>query len=370
MSRARLGVGIIGVQPGRSWAARSHVPALRHLADDFDIVGIANRTHDSSRCAANELGLARAFRSVAELIEARDVDIVTVAVRVPFHFELVRAAILAGKHVYCEWPLGNGVAEAEAMTALARDKGIVAVVGTQARVAPEILRVRKLISEGFIGELLSTSMIARGGNGGGTLANSSNAYLLDPRNGATMLTIPIGHTLAAMRDTLGGFKDLWATAATRRPHVKVIDTNETLLNRSPDQIVIGGTLAGGAVASIHYRGGLEADGRGLVWDINGTEGDIRVAGLSGHTQMVALQISGARSGSRKFHRLDAPQSNARNWPEDVAVGNVARLYALMAHDIRRGTRHAPAFGDGLVIHQTLDAIGRSAETGKRIAVEH
>jgi len=46
--------------------------------------------------------------------------------------EIAKAAIGAGKHVYCEWPLGNGLAEAEEMAALARTKGVLGVVGTQA----------------------------------------------------------------------------------------------------------------------------------------------------------------------------------------------------------------------------------------------
>ena len=137
---------------------------------------------------------------------APEVDIVTVAVKVPPHLEIVRAAIGAGKHVYCEWPLGNGLAEAREMAALAQAKGVLGVVGTQAHVAPGIEYLRDLIADGFVGDVLSTTLVARGGalQGGGSIPDQKTwAYLLERSNGATLLTIPLGHTLAALRDVFG-----------------------------------------------------------------------------------------------------------------------------------------------------------------------
>lgn len=73
----------------------------------------------------------------------------------------MKAAIEAGKHVYCEWPLGYGLAEAEEMAARARAKGIKDVVETR-RIAPEIEYLKHLIADGFVGKVLSTTLIARG----------------------------------------------------------------------------------------------------------------------------------------------------------------------------------------------------------------
>src|SRR5262249_43005181 len=153
MTRQRFRVGIVGLQPGRSWAARAHVPALRALSESFEIVGVANTSLLSAEKAAAATGLPRAFAHVGALVAAPDVDIVAVTVKVPHHLAIVQAAIEAGKHVYCEWPLGNGLAEAETLASLARSKGVLGVVGTQARVAPEIQHLRQLIADGFVGEV-------------------------------------------------------------------------------------------------------------------------------------------------------------------------------------------------------------------------
>jgi predicted dehydrogenase len=368
MPGQRFKVGIVGLQPGRSWAARAHIPALRALSLTFEIVGVANTSRASAEAAAAATGLPRAFADVAELIAAPEVDIVTVTVKVPPHREIVKAAIEAGKHVYCEWPLGNGLAEAEELAALARAKGVLGVVGTQARVAPEIEYLSHLIADGFVGEVLSTTLVARGGGWGGSIAEKKvSAYLLDRANGATMLTIPVGHTLAALRDVLGDVAEVSAVLATRRTTALAADTGETLPVSAPDQVLVSGVLASGAPVSIHYRGGTARDGDALFWEINGTEGDIRVSGPSGHTQMVQLSLKGARREEKTFRPLEVPASYRTGWPEDVVPGNVARVYARMARDLREGTRSAPSFEDAVAVHRVIAAIERAAESGSRTA---
>jgi predicted dehydrogenase len=368
MSKQRFGVGIVGVEPDRSWAARSHIPALRALSESFEIIGVANTSKASAAAAAAATGLPRAFADVAELVAAPEIDIVTVAVKVPPHLEIVRAAIGANKHVYCEWPLGNGLAEAEEMAALARAKGVLGVAGTQARVAPEIEYLRHLIADGFVGDVLSTTLVAHGGalQGGGSIPDKKTwAYLLDRSNGATLLTIPLGHTLAALRDVFGEVAEVSSVLAVRRPTALVVDTGETLPVTAPDQVLVSGLFASGVPISIHYRGGAARDGDGLFWEIHGTEGDIRLSGPSGHTQMVELSLKGARGGEKTFRSLEVPSSYRAGWPDDVEAGNVARLYAGMARDLREGTATAPSFEDAVAIHRIIAAIERAAESGSR-----
>jgi predicted dehydrogenase len=366
MTAQRFKIGIVGVQPGRSWAARAHIPALRALPESFDIVGVANTSLASAQRAAAEMGLPKAFAGVAELVAAPEVDIVTVTVKVSHHLEIVRAALEAGKHVYCEWPLGNGLAEAEKLAALARAKGVLGVIGTQARVAPEIEYLKQLIADGFIGEVLSTTLIARGGGWGGLIPQKKdNDYLLDKANGATMLTIPVGHTLAAVREVLGDVAEVSSMLATRLTSALVADTGEKLPVSAPDQVLVSGVLVSGAPVSVHYRGGMPREGDGLLWEINGTEGDIRVTGPFGHAQLVPLSLKGARGDEKTFQPLEVPVSYRSGFSENVMPGNVARNYAKMAQDLREGTHTAPSFDDAVAIHRIIAAIEKSAEDGQR-----
>jgi len=361
-------VGIVGLQPGRSWAARAHVPALRALEGTFEIAGVANTSRSSAEAAAAATGLPRAFADVAELLATPEIDIVVVAMKVPHHFEIVRAAIDAGKHVYCEWPLGNGLAQAEDLAAQARAKGVLGVAGIQARVAPEIEYLRELVANSFVGDVLSSTLIARGGalQGGGSIPDEKTyAYLLDRSNGATLLTIPVGHTLAALTQVLGEIAELSAVLATRRNTALAVDTGETLPVSAPDQVLVSAILADGVPLSMHYCGGAARDANGLFWEIHGTLGDVRITGPSGHTQMVQLSLAGARGDENTFRPLPVPDSYRVGWPVDVEAGNVARMYARMARDLREGTRTAPSFDDAVALHRIIAAIEAAAESGRR-----
>src|SRR5437868_10477772 len=127
----RIRVGIIGANPDRGWAAQAHIPALKSLSDDFEIAALSTSRRESAAAASKLFGVPLAFDNHQDLVDSADVDVVAVTVKVPYHLELATAALNAGKAVYCEWPLSNGLTEAEALAALANKKGVLAVAGLQ-----------------------------------------------------------------------------------------------------------------------------------------------------------------------------------------------------------------------------------------------
>lgn len=357
----RVGVGIVGMTAGVTWASSAHLPALRHLHEEYRVIGLANTSHESAIAAADASGIEVAFRSVDELIACPDVDVVTVTVRVPHHFAIVSAALRAGKHVYCEWPLGNGLQEAIELGDMARSAGRLGVVGTQAVVAPEVEHVRDLVAGGYVGEVLSTTLIGSGGQWG-PVVDARNRYLLDHANGANMLTIPVGHTLAAVQRILGPIQSVSALCDRRRATVEVAGTGEHAPLRTADQIMVTGKLASGVPMSLHYRGGMPR-GPGLLWEIHGTEGDIVIEAATGHAQMTQLSVKGARGDEQVLSPLTPPPSD-QTWPHDVEPRNVAIVYGRMANDLRNGTRTAPSFDDAIQLHRVIAAIEQSSEAGQ------
>lgn len=358
----KIRVGIVGLKPEISWAARAHIPALRTMPEMFEVAGVANTSLASAEEAAQAFNIPRAFADVQALAASPEIDLIAVTVRVPYHLELVRAAVDAGKHVYCEWPLGNGLAEAEDMAAMVRAKGVLGVAGTQARVAPEVLYLRQLLDEGYVGEVLSSTITAHGRSWGPVHTDYANrAYLLDNRNGASMLTIPFGHTLAAVRDVLGDFSTLTAIVENRRGEILLPETARMVPFDTPDQIAVCGRIGADVPIVMHYRGGMPRTRDGFEWQINGTKGDLRVTGLHGGTQQVQLTIEGAQGVDDPFRKIDLPPGFAAgNWPDHIYPANVARLYARMGADLRNGTRTAPDFDDAVELHRVIDVMERAA----------
>ena len=198
-------------------AARAHLPALLKLKDQYEVVAVSTKSLESAKAAAEKFNVPHAFANEFDLVHAPGVDLVLVAVKVPQHYHLVKTALAAGKMVYCEWPLGNGTQEAEDLAALAREKKIKTFTGLQARSLPELKYLKDFISGGGIRPVLSTTIIGAGGNWGSTLPNERDAYMLDPKNGATMLHVPFAHTIDGVAFCLGEWQEFSATLARRTP---------------------------------------------------------------------------------------------------------------------------------------------------------
>ena len=110
-TNSKIRVGIVGANAQRGFASIAHIPALRALPQ-FEIVAVCTARQESAEAAARHYGVPLAFSDPEKLARHPDVDLVTVSVKVPDHYRPVMAAIEAGKHVYCEWPLGRDTAEA------------------------------------------------------------------------------------------------------------------------------------------------------------------------------------------------------------------------------------------------------------------
>jgi predicted dehydrogenase len=358
----RIRVGIIGANPDRGWAAEAHIPALRSLPDDFEITALSTSRRESADAARTRFDVPLSFDNHRDLVNSAEVDVVAITVKVPYHLELATAALVAGKAVYCEWPLGNGLKEAETLAALAKQKSVLAVAGLQARSAPAVAYVRDLIGEGYVGEVLSTTLIGSG-MGWGPTVPPYNAYVNDKNNGATMLSIALGHAADALCHCLGEVRELSATMAVRRKSFTIGETGESRPKTTEDQVAVTGLLEGGAAFSIHYRGG-RSRGTNLLWEINGTEGDLQVIADGGHAQIFEMTVRGGRGAQSSLDVLPVPQRYRWSPPQGLST-NVAQAYAHFARDYREGTHLCPTFDDAVTRHRMLDAIETAAATGQR-----
>jgi len=293
--------------------------------------------------------------------------VVAVTVKVPHHRELVSAALAAGKAVYCEWPLGRDLDDARAMAALAAKQGVPTVVGLQARLAPAIEFVQQLLRDGYVGEVLSTTIV--GLSIPGDVVGQPNAYMLDKTNGANLLTVPFCHSLDILNYVLGEFADLSAVSDVRRPLITIEETGEQIVKTAPDQIAVMGTLTSGATASVHIREAV-AGGTGFLWEINGTDGTLRITADAALPEIFPLTVAGAR-GRNEPAELAIPTALTQKWPtltslQGAPAFNVARAYAAFAADIDNGTHTVPDFADAVRRHEVIVAIENAAASGKRV----
>jgi predicted dehydrogenase len=197
----------------------------------------------------------------------------------------------------------------------------------------------------------------------------ANAYMLDETNGANLLTIAVGHSLDLLTYVLGEFVELSAMSALRRPRITIQETGEQILKTAADQIAVIGTLTSRATASLHLREAV-AGGTGFLWEINGTQGTLRIIADQAQPQIYPLTVTGAH-GRNQPAELAIPVALTQNWPTLTSLvgtpaSNVARAYAGFAADIDNRTHTVPDFADAVRRHQLIAAIERSAATGERV----
>jgi predicted dehydrogenase len=248
----------------------------------------------------------------------------------------------------------------------ARVAGVRTAVGLQARSSPAIRFVRDLVREGFVGDVLSTTLVGSSGSMGAS-DPVHLVYLNERANGANVLTIPFGHAIDALQWVLGDLREVSATLATRRSTYCVTETQEVRTRDIADQVVVSGELVTGVVVVAHYRGG-SSRATNFRWEINGTEGDLVVTAPSGHAQVAELTVRGARGDDVELRVLPVP-AEYRSTPRDVASAaiNVAEAYARFAQGTASGDQ-IPDFDEAVRLHRLLDAIERSAASGTRVVL--
>jgi len=156
MPEQSIGVAVIGA----GMVGRAHASAYRNSSTVFGLdrpiprlVAIADVHEPFAADAADRFGFARTETDWRAVIDAPDIDAVSVAVANNLHREIVEAALAAGKHVLCEKPLAPSVDDAQAMADAAAVTDLVAGVGFTFRRSPAINAIREQVRNGHLGKV-------------------------------------------------------------------------------------------------------------------------------------------------------------------------------------------------------------------------
>ena len=362
----KIKVGIIGANTDYGWGGRAHVPAILGLPE-YELFAIASSNQKSANVTAKKLGVPFSYGNYKDLIANKDVDLVSVTVKAPLHYEMTMASLEAGKPTFTEWPLGANVGEVTKMKELAEKKSIPTMVGLQARVSPGIKHIRHLIDSGFIGDPLTCSMTMFLTNRPRFIASAWGA---DKTKGANTLSIHAGHSIDALCYCLGSFSEFSSYVRTQVPYWNLMDSTNPIHVTSPDNVIVTGILQNGCIVSIHIAS-TRSPAPGWRMEIYGTQGtlvatstlmlqygDIKIRGANLEEVPDSYTYVGADS------LIDIPIPNSyRNIPDTIPYGwasNIAELYRIFSNGLNTGVPVEPDFGIALKHHEFLDAIEKSS----------
>ena len=362
-SNSKIRVGIVGVG---NWAEYGHLPALK-LLHEYEISAVFSRDAAKATALGKKHNIPHVVDSLEALVTHPEVDLVLVLNPAPSHEAAVRAAIAAGKDVYSEWPLTPSTASSRSLVAAANQAGVRHLVGLQRRLGSDYRYVRKLIEDGYIGEIRSVRLHVSVEYF--QKQRPAKLYFTVPtENFSSLLSIYGGHYFDAIFTMLGYPDKINALAINQFKEVTLVETGETLPHALADQVIVAGTFANGAVLTLQLEAG-KRNNYGLQLDITGSEGDLKI---SNHTSFgdALNTIEGARGDAQPMAVLPVP--GEFDWLPQNALGGspreLASLYAAYARDRRDGTHLAPTFADAVRMHELIDAIEEANQGGQRITL--
>jgi len=379
-----LGVGMIGyafmgAAHSQGWRV---APRFFDLALSPEMTVVAGRNGPAVKAAAHKLGWSDYDTDWRRVLDRDDVDLVDICTPGDSHAEIAIAALAAGKHVLCEKPLANTVAEAAEMAAAASEaaeRGVFAMVGFTYRRVPAIALARQLVAEGRVGTLRHVRAqylqdwiadeeaplswrLERSRAGSGALGDIG-AHIIDLTQFITGERITgvsgLLETFVHERPVASEFVGLRGSASTERGPVTV-----------DDAAVFTARFTGGAVGTFEATRFAWGRKNAIRVEINGSAGSLAFD----FEDMNVLHYFDATDDARVagFRRIvvtepERPYIGAW-WPaghglgyEHAFVHQVVDLVGALA----AGEQPTPSFADGLAIQRVLDAVERSAEDQSR-----
>lgn len=380
MSTLRIGL------VGHGFMGRIHSQAWQSVGRAFDLpltpepTAIAGRDADRVERAARSWGWASTETDWRRLVERDDIDLIDITTPGALHVEIALAALAAGKHVLCEKPLANTLAEAERMTAAAESaarQGIVSMVGFNYRRTPALALARGMVAEGRLGEIRHVRALylqdwindpdfplvwrLRKEEAGSGALGDLGAHLIDL---AAFLTGQRISGLSALTRTFVDERPLAASSSG----LAAVGQSERGRVTVDDAAVFFATCEGGAVATFEATRFAPGRKNAMRIELNGSKGSLAFD-FESMNELQYFDATG-ESAHAGFARILATEAQhpymGAWWPPGHGLGYdhtfVNQMRDLVAA-IAGGEPPTPSFADGLYVQRVLDAVETSARSG-------
>ncbi len=359
MSSHKVRMAVIGVG---SWANRVHIPQiLSHPG--AELVALCARTQEKLQAAGEQFGISALYTDYRQLLARDDLDAVTISTTHNAHFEIARAALQGGRHVFSEKPLAVDSKQSGELAALAEQTGLKTMVAFTNRWVPEAMHAKQLLEQGFCGETFhyNVCQLASYGRPGGnwmwradpSLAGGGVLYDLGCHNIdlAMWLNGPIASVCATLKNV-----------SPRRPR-----GDELLPTAADDTDAFIARYADGSQGIFHISWTSTGD-RIMRHEIAGRDGLLI---LNLYHDVWLNRLAGCRAGETDATPLTPPDELQGVIPRDVETEEQRRVaheaFLLKAPSLVRAfidciandTEPTPSFADGHATQQVMDAIVRS-----------
>ena len=348
MANETIKVGFIGA--GANTASR-HIPGLR-AQEGVELVGVANRSLESSRIAADKYEIGEAYPTWLDLVEDPTIDAICIGTWPYMHSTATLTALDNGKHVLCEARMAMNATEAREMLAasIANPDLVTQVVPPPHLMACE-RHVIDLIADGFVGDIVNVSARITAGSAFPDSDTDAHWRHLRELSGNNVMTTGIWYE--NLMRMIGTASSVSANAQIVVPHRRGWDGTRQQMT-IPDQLDIIYELSGGGTVNLSVTtvSGTFAPPSD-IW-IFGTEGTIHIetAGPGGDPN-----VTGGRRGDDAMSPITVPDDKRGSWRVEEEFINAIR-------GIEPVTRSS--FTDSVKYMDFTDALQKAWQTGTRV----
>ena len=378
MRVAMIGYAFMGAAHSQGWRT---APRFFDLPQNPELAVLCGRTADAAASAADRLGWAEWATDWREVVARDDVDVVDICTPGDSHHDIALAALAAGKHVLCEKPLANTVAEAEEMAAAAaaaRSNGVRSMVGFNYRRTPALALARQLVADGRLGRIHHVRAdylqdwivdpefplvwrLQKEKAGSGALGDIG-AHVVD------LAAYLLGERLTGVSGKLQRFVDKrpLPAAASGLSGLSGGDGQEVGEVTVDDAAAFVGRTQSGALATFEATRFATGRKNAMRIELNGSDGSLAFD-FERLNELFFYDGRGA-SAEAGFRRIvvtepDHPYAGAW-WPPGHGLGyehTFVHEIADFVRDVAADRDPTPSFEDGLYVQRVLDAVERSAE---------
>ena len=353
---ASIAVGIIGT----GFGAHVHVPAFRAVLD-VEIAGIVGQDTGKTSVVARQLGIARTYASWEQLVQDDGIQAVAVAVPPTRHYEIVTAALGAGKHVFCEKPFGLGTDQAKNMVRMAETAGLVGMVNYLFRMAPERLRLKELLLAKRIGRVIRVNVewTVRGK----AACSTERLWQFDPSLGGGLLFGFGCHVLDYLEWLLGPIRSVAARLTVRGALAEEIHKGREVAEDTMDALL----LIGDDIPVCLTVSNATSAGRGHWLTIYGEDGALAVGNANLSDAVIGTGLFESTAGTSELRPVRV-ESLDRTGIADGRILLMSRLAERFISAIRAGGTASPSFAEGWRVQVVMEAIRAAHRDGCWISV--
>ena len=352
-----VGFGFMGKT--HAWCVDNLNYFYKALPFDAEIAGVCASKPETTARAAEFLGVAAMTED--EMIADPSIDIIDICTPNIYHYETLKKAIAAGKHIYCEKPLCINYAQAAEIEALAREKGITAQVVFNNRFLPATLRAKQLIDEGRLGRILTFRVEYLHASATDPQKNAGWKQNRDICGAGTLFDLG-SHAVDMAYHLCGEIVSVKATSQIAFPERRGMDGSLWQTNADEAFYMICKT-AGGAVGTVEASKITVGANDELNFSVYGEKGSIRFASMDPNWLHFydATAPDGSYGGERGYTRIeccgryDAPGGVFPSFKASIGWlrGHLHSMYSFL-EAVHSGRAASPDFTDAAQVQKVLE----------------